>query len=67
MRQTFSFLSTLGGTTNFNTVPLWPSLGSIFNGLANFRKFDNFSRFFRDTLAENYRSKLPRDGRDVSQ
>ena len=31
---------------NFNTVLLWPSLVSIFNGLADFRNFDNFSSFF---------------------
>ena len=29
--------------TNFNTAPLWPSLVGIFNGLADFRKFDNVS------------------------
>ena len=29
MRQTFSCFSKLGGTTNFNTVPFWPSSVSI--------------------------------------
>ena len=53
MRQTFSRISKLGGTTNFSTVPLRPSLVSIFNGLADFRKFNKFSRFFRDNSAEN--------------
>ena len=45
MKQTFSCLNELRGTTYFNTVPLWPSLVRIFNGLADFRKFDNFSSF----------------------
>ena len=67
MRQTFSRLSKLGGTTDFNTVPLWTSLISIFIGLADFRKFDNFSRSFRDNSAENCRSELPKDGKDASQ
>ena len=66
MRQTFSCLSKLGATTIFNTVPHRPSLVSIFNGLADFRKFDNFSRFFRDNSAENCRSELLKDEKDAS-
>ena len=54
MREKFSYLSKLGGTTNFNTVPLWLSLVSILNGLANFRKFDNFSWFLRDSSTKNF-------------
>ena len=50
MRQSFSLFSKLGEGTNFNTVPLWPSLVSVFNGLADFRKFDNFSHSFVITL-----------------
>ena len=42
MRQTFSYLSKFGGTTNFKTVFLWPSLVSIYNSLVDFRKFANF-------------------------
>ena len=52
MSQKFSCLSELGGTTNFNTVPFWPFLVCIFNGLADFHKFDIFSRFFQDNLAK---------------
>ena len=36
-----------------------------FNSFAYFRKFDNFSRFFRDNTAEIYRSEFPNDGKDV--
>ena len=65
MRQTFSCLSKLGGTTNFKTVIHWPSLVIIFNRLADFPKFDNISRFFRNSSAENYTSKLAKNGKDV--
>ena len=67
MRQTFSCLSKLGGTTNFNAVPLWPSLVSDYNGLVDFRKFDNFRGFFRDNSAKNCHSTLPKGGKDASQ
>ena len=67
MRQTFSCLCRLGGMTNFNTVPLLPSSASIFNGLADFRKFDNFSQFFSHDSAENCSSELPKTGKDASQ
>ena len=59
-RQTFSCLSKLRETTNFNTVPLWPSLVSILNVLADFRKFDNFSRLFYDISGKNCRSGIPK-------
>ena len=62
MRQTFSSLGKLGRKTNFNTVPLWPSLVSIFNCLSDFHKFDNFSQFFCDHSAEP-----PKSGKDASQ
>ena len=67
LRQKFSCLSKLGGTTNFNTIPLWPSLVNIYNNLVDFRKFDNFSRFFRHNSAENCHSELLEDGKDASQ
>ena len=68
MRQIFSCLGKLGGTTNFNsnTVALWPSSVSIFNGLIDFRKFDNFSHFFMIT-AENRCSDFPKSGKDASR
>ena len=62
MRQTFSCLNKLGGTTNFNTVPLL----QVLNGLADFRKFDNFSRFFLNNSAENCCSELSKDEKDPS-
>ena len=64
MRQTFSCLSKLGGTTNFDTVPLWPSLVSIYNGLVDFRKFDNFSRFL---VITRLKIDAAKDGKDASQ
>ena len=67
MRQIFSCLSKLGGTTNFNTVPLWPSSVSILNGFADFRKNDNFSMFFLDNSAKRCRSRLSGEGKDASQ
>ena len=67
MGQTFSCLSKLGGMTNFSTVPLRPSLVSIFTGLEDFQKFDNFSRFFHDNLTENCRSELSKNGIDPFQ
>ena len=64
MRQTVSCLSKLGVMTNFNTVPLLSSLVSIFKGLADFRKFDHFRWFFRDSSAEICRSEFPKNGKD---
>ena len=55
------------GTTNSSTVPLRPSLVNTFTGLADFRKFDNFSRFFHENSAENCRTWLSKDGKDASQ
>ena len=58
MRQAFSCSSKLGETTNFSMVSLRPSLVSIFAGLADFRKIDNYSPFFHENLDENCRSEL---------
>ena len=33
----------------------------------DFRKFDNFRRFFRNNSAKNFRSDLPKRGKDASQ
>ena len=35
--------------------------------MADFCKFDNFRRFFRNKSAKNYRSDLPMSGEDVSR
>ena len=66
MRQTFFFLSKSGGKTNFNTDPLWSLEGSILVWRI-FRKFDNFSRFFRNNSAENPRRHITKNGKDVDQ
>ena len=35
--------------------------------MVEFRKFDNFRRFFRNNSAKNCRSELSKDGKDASQ
>ena len=66
MRQTFSCFSKLGGTANFNAVPVFPpQLSKYFNGLTNVCKFDNFSRFFMITWLKIV--DFPKDGKDASQ
>ena len=69
MRQTFSCLSKLGGTTNlirflFGQVSISVSISE---GLVDFRKFDNFTRLFRNNSAKNCCSELSKDGEDASQ
>ena len=63
MRQIFSYLSKLGETTNLNDFFLVTS--SISKGLVDFCKFDNFRRIFCDNSAKNYRSDLPKGGKDA--
>ena len=66
MRQTFSCLSELGGTTNLIRL-LFCHEVSISKGLVDFCKFDNLRRFFRDNSAKDYRRDLPKGGKDVSR
>ena len=40
---------------------------SIYKGLLDFCKFVNFRRFFRGNSVKNYRSDLPKDGKDASR
>ena len=39
----------------------------IYKALADFCKFDNFSRFFRHNSAENCQINIPKEERDPSQ
>ena len=67
IRQKLPCLSKLGGSTNFNTVPLWLSLGSILTVWRIFCKFDIYSQFFHNNSAEKCRSEHPKDEKDASQ
>ena len=61
MRQIFSCLSKLRGTTNL----IGKVRVSISKGLVDFCKFDNFRRFFRNNSAKNYRSELLKGEKDA--
>ena len=60
MRQPFSCFCNLGGTSNLIRSYL-ATLSKYFKGLADFRQFDNFSRFYRNNSAENCRSDLSKN------